>query len=29
MSQAACDQFLTKCERFEAGVTLFAEGFVG
>ena len=29
MGQAAHDQFVTKCEWFQVGVTLFAEGFIG
>ena len=26
---AACHHFVTKCELFEAGVTLFAKAFIG
>ena len=29
MGRAAYDHFMTKCELFEVGVTLFAEAFVG
>ena len=29
VGQAAYDHFVTKCELFEVGVTLFAKAFIG